>query len=159
MARVLVADDDPTIRGLVRVVLEKSGHQVSEALSAGMAVRMVEDSDYDLLVLDINLGPVTGWDVLEEMERRGIRGSIRVVALTALKDEGHVLHGWRLGVDDYFTKPFDPYILMASIQDVLDATPEELVARRQKQLDTTNVLHRLAGSVTDLSPEQPAPGA
>lgn len=144
MARVLVIDDEPQVRHLVRYVLFQAGHEVSEAASGGEAVRLMEDEgEYDLLILDLAMGLVCGWEVLEEAQRRGIRGQTRVMVLTALDNEGDVLTGWRLGVDEYCTKPFEPYVLLGAVEDVLSASPEELERNRREQLLTTELFHRL----------------
>jgi DNA-binding response OmpR family regulator len=143
MARVLVVEDDDDIRQLVTGFLTREGHQTEGASSAEEAIARLREGGYDLLVLDVMLGRVSGWSVLEELNRSGLRHRLKVLALTARRSERDFMDGWRLGVDQYMTKPFDAETFLASVQDVLTRTPEQLAARRKAELEKAELLYRL----------------
>jgi two-component system phosphate regulon response regulator PhoB len=94
-------------------------------------------------VLDLMLGRVSGWQVLRQMERWGIRRRTKVLVLTARASERDILHGWRMGADEYVTKPFDPSLLVDAVAWTLERTPEELEDRRRNELEKTELLYRV----------------
>jgi two-component system response regulator ResD len=143
MARILVVEDEPRIRQLVRMVLEGESHEADEAESGAQALERLSERGYDLVVLDLMLGRVSGWQVLRQMERWGIRGRTKVLVLTARASERDILHGWRMGADEYVTKPFDPTHLIEAVEWTLQRTPEELERRRRTELEKTELLYRV----------------
>jgi DNA-binding response OmpR family regulator len=116
MARVLVVDDDLTVRDVVRRYLELGGHQVSLADNGEDALRWVDEHRPDLVVLDLML---PGMDGLEVCRRLRQRGAVPVVMLTALGEEENRIAGLELGADDYVTKPFSPRELALRVSSVL----------------------------------------
>jgi two-component system, OmpR family, response regulator ResD len=143
MARVLVVEDDDDVRQVVTGFLSREGHDTEEAASGEEAIARLREEGYDLLVLDVMLGPVSGWHVLEELNRSGIRSRVKVLALTARRSERDFMDAWRLGVDQYLTKPFEADTFLGAVQDVLARTPEQLAARRKAELDKAELLYRL----------------
>jgi CheY-like chemotaxis protein len=104
-ARVLVVDDDDTIRAVVRRLAEIAGAQVTEAESGEAALRALYDLRPDIVVLDIDLPGLDGWQVLERMRQLT---DIPVVMLSAHDDELEKVRALQAGADDYVTKPFGP---------------------------------------------------
>jgi DNA-binding response OmpR family regulator len=143
MARILVVEDDPHVRHLVHMVLGAEAHEVDDAGSGSEGLEQLAESAYDLVVLDLMLGRVSGWQVLRQMERWGIRRRTKVLVLTARASERDILHGWRMGADEYVTKPFDPTHLVEAVEWTLQRTPEELEARRRGELEKTELLYRV----------------
>jgi len=143
MAHILVVEDDDSIRELINRVLSTGGHDVYTASSGTEAIERLGERSFDLVVLDLMLGATSGWDVLEGAQRSGVRGKFRVVMLTARNSERDFLHGWRSGVDQYVTKPFDPESLLTTIGDILRRSPEELAERRKEELEKAELLYRL----------------
>ena len=143
MARILVVEDDDAIRQLVCKVLSMAGHETEEAASGDEAVRRLADERFHLVVLDLMLGAISGWDVLEEAGRRGVRDRFKVLMLTARRSERDFLHGWRMGVDQYLTKPFEVDALTEAVTDTLQRSPEQLAARRKEELEKAELLYRL----------------
>lgn len=143
MARILVVDDDPDIRRLLNVILVEEGHNVMSAPDGDKALEMVTAELPDLLVLDVMMPKKDGYTVLKEMKSAGIRESTKVLVLTARGAEADWLRGYKLGADQYLTKPFEMEELVAAIQDLLTMTKEELRARRQQELDRAQLLSRL----------------
>ena len=143
MARILVVEDDDAIRQLVHKVLGMSGHDVEEAATGDEAIKRLAEDKFALVVLDLMLGAISGWDVLEEAGRRGVRDRFKVLMLTARRSERDFLHGWRMGVDAYLTKPFEVEALTEAVQDTLQRSPEQLATRRKEELEKAELLYRL----------------
>jgi DNA-binding response OmpR family regulator len=114
--RVLVVDDDVTVRDVVRRYLERAGHEVRLAGNGEEALRLAERMRPDLVVLDLML---PGLDGLEVCRRLRERWAVPVVMLTALGEEEDRIAGLQLGADDYVTKPFSPRELALRVGSVL----------------------------------------
>ena len=143
MAQILVVEDDDAIRDLIGRILAKDNHGISEAPSGQQAIDFLQKGTFDLILLDLMLGRTSGFDVLEEIDRKGLRARSRVVMLTARTSEKDFLHGWRSGVDQYLTKPFDPDMLLRTVREILLRSPEELAERRKGELEKAELLYRL----------------
>jgi DNA-binding response OmpR family regulator len=143
MAQILVVEDDTEIRGLIVRVLAMGGYDVAEASSGVDALAKLKERSFDLVLLDLMLGNSSGWDILEEAGRTDLRGKFRVIMLTARNSERDFLHGWRSGVDQYVTKPFDPETLLETVREILNQSPEELAERRKEELEKAELLYRL----------------
>lgn len=115
-ARVLVVDDEPTVREVVGDYLRRDGFVVHEAADGAEALAAVTGFRPDLVVLDLMLPAVPGLDVLREL-RSG--SSIPVILLTARAEESDRVVGLELGADDYVVKPFSPRELAARVRSVL----------------------------------------
>jgi two-component system KDP operon response regulator KdpE len=123
--KILVVDDEPRVVQLVRVVLEAVGYNVIAAISGESAVEMVALEQPDLVLLDIRLP--NGPDGYEVCERIREFSHVGVIMLTAKAQQDDVLRGFRVGADDYLTKPFNAKELVARVKAVLRRTkyPEE----------------------------------
>ncbi len=131
MARVLVVDDDLTVREVVVSYLRAAGHDVTEAGDGAAALAEVAVSDPQLVVLDLMLPGVDG---LEVCRRLRATSEVPVIMLTALGEEQDRVLGLEIGADDYVTKPFSPRELVLRVDSVLrravdpaPAVPEVLV--------------------------------
>jgi DNA-binding response OmpR family regulator len=118
-ARILVVDDDPEVRLLLRRTLERRGFVVQEASDGQQALDAEAAGAIDLIVLDLTLPAVDGLEVLRRVR---IRGSLPVILLTGHGDEGDRVLGLEMGADDYVVKPFSPRELEARIRSVLRRT-------------------------------------
>jgi type IV pilus assembly protein PilB len=116
--RVLVADDDPQMRRLIRSILERDGYEVSEAADGLDALEQVEGRPFDLMLLDIDMPRLDGLGVLEELRARIKTSGVPVIVLTARTDdtETRVLD---LGAQDFLSKPVQPNSLQARVKAVL----------------------------------------
>jgi two-component system phosphate regulon response regulator PhoB len=117
--RILVVDDEPDITALVAYHLAKSGYRVSTATSGPDALEAVAEERPDLVVLDLMLPGVSGFEVLQDLRRRPETAELGVIVLTARKDEGDRIKGLTLGADDYLVKPFSPQELVLRVGAVL----------------------------------------
>jgi DNA-binding response OmpR family regulator len=116
MARVLVVDDDHTVREVVVSYLRAARHDVDEAVDGERALAVMRDHPADLVVLDLML---PGIDGLEVCRRLRAAGDVPVIMLTALGEETDRVVGLEQGADDYVTKPFSPRELVLRVESVL----------------------------------------
>ncbi len=114
--RILVVDDEAGIRELVGQYLRTEGYEVDEAADGEDALRRFQERAHDLVVLDLRLPGIDGFDVLREIRRTS---QVYVILLTARAEETDKLIGLELGADDYVTKPFSPRELVARVRAVL----------------------------------------
>lgn len=124
--KILVVDDESRMRKLVRDFLVKAGYDVVEAGDGEEALDIFfRQKDIALVVLDVMMPKMDGWQVCRELRDYS---KVPVIMLTARGDEQDELQGFRLGVDEYISKPFSPKILVARIEAILRRTsqkPEE----------------------------------
>mgnify|MGYP001019799392 CR=1 FL=1 len=145
MARVLVVDDDLTVREVVVSYLRAAGHAVAEAADGEAALTVMRDAPADLVVLDLML---PGIDGLEVCSRLRATSDVPVIMLTALGSEADRLVGLELGADDYVTKPFSPRELALRVGSVLRRVGEREDAQDLEPLvDGDLVLDRAAHTV------------
>src|SRR5215470_9232618 len=127
--RVLVVDDDETVRDVVRRYLELAGHEVTLAGDGELALSLVARAEPDLIVLDLMLPGIDGLEVCRRIRQHS---TVPVVMLTALGEEENRIAGLQLGADDYVTKPFSPRELALRVSSVLRrarAVPAPTAAR------------------------------
>jgi two-component system, OmpR family, phosphate regulon response regulator PhoB len=117
--RILVVDDEPDITALVAYHLAKAGYRVSTAANGPDALKAAREERPDVVILDIMLPTVSGYDVLGEMRRREETREVGVILLTARREEADRIKGLSLGADDYLTKPFSPQELTLRVQALL----------------------------------------
>ena len=106
--RILVVDDEPDITALVAYHLAKAGYRVSTAANGPDALRAAREERPDVVVLDLMLPGVSGYDVLAELRRVEETREVGVILLTSRREEADRIRGLSLGADDYLTKPFSP---------------------------------------------------
>ena len=116
MARILVVDDDIEIQKMLAYVLEREGHVPVEATTGEDALRILMESSVDLVILDLMLPGMSGYDVCERIRTRL---AIPVLILTARASEADMVRGLDTGADDYLTKPFSPTELLARLRALL----------------------------------------
>lgn len=114
--RILLVDDEPRIREVVANYLRRDGYLVQTAVDGATARRELAEFAPDLVVLDLMLPSVSGFEVLAEIRRNG---DLPVIVLTARSEEADRVAGLELGADDYVVKPFSPRELVARVRTVL----------------------------------------
>ncbi|MCE2803472.1 MAG: response regulator transcription factor [Gemmatimonadetes bacterium] len=117
--RILVVDDEPDIVALVVYHLAKAKYKVSSATSGSDALALAKRERPALVVLDLMLPGMSGFDVLEQLRADANTASIAVLMLTARKEEPDRIRGLELGADDYLTKPFSPQELVLRVGAIL----------------------------------------
>jgi len=114
--KILLIDDDPTLLDLLSQYLQEAGYQVFTAANGPLGMKLAYNERPDLVLLDVMMPGMDGWEIcarLREMTQ------VPIVMVTAKSSEGDKLRGFRLGVDDYVTKPFSFAELVARVQAVL----------------------------------------
>ncbi len=116
MKKALLVDDDPNICELLRLYFEKEGFAVSVAMDGPSALRSYRESHHDIVLLDLMLPGMDGFDVCREIRKDS---AVPIIMLTARGDTLDKVVGLELGSDDYVQKPFEPKELMARVKAVL----------------------------------------
>lgn len=116
MTKILVVDDDPHIRELVRLNMERDGFEVCEAADGADALKLLDNTKVDLVVLDVMMPSVDGWELCQNIREQS---SLPVLMLTAQGETTHKVKGLQLGADDYVVKPFEPIELIARVRALL----------------------------------------
>jgi len=126
--RILVVDDEPDITALVAYHLARAGYRVSTASNGQEAIKAAREERPDVVVLDLMLPGVSGYEVLRELRRHPDTGDVGVILLTARREEADRIKGLSLGADDYLTKPFSPQELTLRVSAVLRRLASPAVA-------------------------------
>lgn len=114
--RILLADDDPDIRALVRYRLQKAGYEVIDAGDGQTALTLAQEHHPDLAVLDVMMPGMDGFQVTAALRADSKTASIPVILLTARVHAADVERGFAAGADDYIRKPFSPQELLLRVQ-------------------------------------------
>jgi len=134
LGTVLVVEDEPDVAELIRYHLAKEGYDVRLAASGGDAVKYAVSLQPDLILLDIMVPQLNGWEVCRRLKQDPETRGLPVIMVTGRVEEGDKVLGFELGADDYVTKPFSPRELVARVR---------AVARRGKQTERPGTAHRL----------------
>jgi CheY-like chemotaxis protein len=125
MATILVVDDEPSVRALIRDTLELEDHSVLEAVDGPSALEALQDPALpDCVVLDIMMPGISGLDVLTELRGKPATKELPVILLTAMADDATTWAGWSAGANVFLPKPFDPGALLDWIDRVLEGGGE-----------------------------------
>jgi two-component system response regulator MtrA len=116
MSLIFVVDDDPDVRELVEYKLLQQGHDVRSAADGQEALRLVRGAKPALLLLDVMMPGLSGFDVLTQLRGDEATKSLPIIMLTAKAETDDVERGLALGANDYMIKPFSPRELMNRIQ-------------------------------------------
>ena len=119
--KILAVDDEKHIVRLVQVNLERAGYEVVTANDGKEALEKVESETPDLVVLDVMMPYMDGFEVLQNLRRNPSTRDIPVIMLTAKAQDQDVFKGWQSGVDCYLTKPFNPIELLAFVKRIFDS--------------------------------------
>ena len=158
MAKILVVDDEPRIRDLIREHLQHSGYACAEAGDGAQALSILSQGGIDLVILDIMMPFMDGMTCLREMRSRKI--NTPVIMLTARSEEYDKLAGLEGGADDYVVKPFSPRELVARVKAVLARTmpaPAEtggVYTFGDLVIDTASHSVKVAGQEAPLTPKE-----
>lgn len=118
---VLVVEDDPKIRQLVKIYLIKDGFEVIEATTGSEAKQKIKELDPCILILDLMLPEISGEEICKWV-REELKSNMPIIMLTAKVSEKERIRGFKLGADDYVVKPFSPAELMVRVEAVLRRT-------------------------------------
>ncbi len=128
-AKILVVDDDPSIRNLIQRFLSKQNYQVESAEDGKTALAVFEQFNPDLVILDVNLPDTIGYNLCQEMQNRT---KVFVLMLTSRADEADKIRGFSQGADDYLTKPFSLGELEVRVGAILKRQRVVTTAEKQR---------------------------
>jgi len=154
--KILLIDDDATLRELLASHLQTAGYVPLAAPDGPAGLRLAAESAPALVVLDVMMPGMNGWEVVERLRARA---SVPIILLTAKTEEIDKLRGFRLGVDDYVTKPFSFAEMVARVGAVLSrAAPAQAYPRQRASGDLAIDFERRrvtrAGQAVDLTPTE-----
>lgn len=159
--KIMVVDDDTNICELLRLYLEKEGYTVSIANTGMQAVKMFAEHQPDLMLLDVMMPELDGWQVCREVRKYSNKP---IIMLTAKGETFDKVLGLELGADDYITKPFDTKEVLARIKAVLRRTSGGSTASENSQIkqvsydnltvNLTNYELRVKGEKVDAPPKE-----
>lgn len=155
---ILVVDDEEDILDLLQYNLEKEGYRVETALDGSLAIGKTSVSPFDLLILDVMMPGLDGFEVCRRIRADGPNTGTPIVFLTARTGELDQIHGLELGADDYIQKPISPRVLMARVRSVLRRSAEsvrtetivmpEVLAVGELEINRQNYTVRIHGAET-----------
>lgn len=114
---VLIADDDQAVLTMLYKVVRSSGIEADTAASGEEALALLEQKPYDLLLLDVNMHGMDGFQVVQAIRRRGLK--LPIIIVSGRKEDYDTLYGLDIGADDYVTKPFNPVTLGAKVKALI----------------------------------------
>jgi len=115
--RILVVDDEEALRTVLSTELSSEGYEVNTAADGSEAIELVKDNNYDLVLLDIKMPNVDGFEVLKYI--KGGKPDVKVIMLTGFADLKNAIESKRLGAEDFVSKPYDLVDLLTTIERVL----------------------------------------
>jgi DNA-binding response OmpR family regulator len=150
---ILLVDDDATLRELLAEHLQTAGYRVLSAPDGSIGLQLFAEARPDLIVLDVMMPGMSGWEVCEQIRSKSITP---IILLTAKSEELDKLRGFRLGVDDYVTKPFSFAEMVARVGAVLtraqhDAAPMHSIKSNDLSIDFDQHRVTVGGQPVDLT--------
>jgi two-component system phosphate regulon response regulator PhoB len=146
--RILVVDDEPDITALVAYHLARAGYRVSTAANGQDALKAAREERPDIVVLDLMLPGVSGYEVLRELRQRRDTADVGVILLTARREETDRIKGLTRGADDYLTKPVSPQELTLRVAALLRRLAAPAVAAGSSLVEGPLTIDRGAHKVT-----------
>lgn len=154
--RILVVDDEPGIRDLLADALAMAGFEMTSCESASQAFQLIQSQHFDLVIADVNMPRVTGFDLLQKLRSADVQTPF--LFLTARADQHDIAEGFRVGADDYVTKPFSIEEISLRVNAILRRTgvqgPSDVLQCGPLVMDVAKHEVRVAEQLVDLSPTE-----
>ncbi len=159
MPRILVVDDDKQIVRLVRSYLEQAGYHVLTASDGETALHAIRHDDPDLVVLDLMLPDLDGWEITRIIRSDPGLAGLPIVMLTARVEDTDKIVGLEIGADDYIAKPFNPREVVARVRAVLRRSgstpaPSQTLHVDELRIDLERHEATMDGNLLDLTPTE-----
>ena len=153
MSRILIVDDSSPARSLIRAIVTLDGHSASEAGTGEEALTALAGEQFDLMILDLVMPGIDGYQVLEQLRKMPAREETPVIAISDQEEAIDAIRSSELGALDHLSKPFGYDQMEKSIKRVLEATPEQIIELREAKLAQVEAYKK----VIDLVDEAKAP--
>ncbi len=135
MSAILVVDDQPDIRELLKTILSLRDFEVTEASGGPKALEFLDAGEsYDLILLDVQMPEMDGWDTLHSIRERYGELGPRVVLCTVKGHPRDLIHGWMLGCDGYVWKPFDLNAIIEEVNTVMGREAQDRIRVRRNAI-------------------------
>jgi DNA-binding response OmpR family regulator len=160
LGRILVVEDEPDVAELIRYNLAKEGWEVTSVANGADALRRARESRPDVVLLDIMVPQLNGWEVCRRLKQDPDTTAVPVIMVTGRVEEGDKVLGFELGADDYVTKPFSPRELIARIRAVVRRGKGEAAGRKphlkagELEIDRYRFEVRMKGRPVELTPKE-----
>jgi DNA-binding response OmpR family regulator len=161
LGRVLVVEDEADVAELLRYHLAKEGYDVTLLGSGAEALRQAREAPPDLMLLDVLLPEINGWEICRRLKQEPETRGIPVIMVTGRAEEGDKVLGFELGADDYVTKPFSPRELLARVRAVTRRSRQGAPGERKRQMragdleiDRDRFEVRMKGKPIELTPKE-----
>jgi len=133
--KILIVEDEADIRLILCVYLQYAGFVVQAAAHGQEAIAMIAEFKPHLIVLDLMMQPITGWEVLDWLRANQLTPPLPVIILTALSDIKEQVHGFEEGAIEYMAKPAQPSKVLERIRAILSLSPEQRLLLQQEQME------------------------
>jgi two-component system, OmpR family, phosphate regulon response regulator PhoB len=120
MRKLLIADDEPGVRSLVRMTLESDAYEILEASDGDEALMLALEHSPELVLLDVSMPGLSGLQVCRLLKENPSTADITVVMLTSMAQDSDKAWGKAAGADEYFTKPFSPVALLRKVDEIFE---------------------------------------
>jgi phosphate regulon transcriptional regulator PhoB len=160
LGKVLVVEDERDVAELIRFNLTREGYEVVVAPTGGDALKHVRESRPDIILLDIMVPQLNGWEVCRRLKQDAETGAIPIIMVTGRVEEGDKVLGFEMGADDYVTKPFSPRELLARIRAVVRRGKPEGAEKKAHlragdlEIDRHRFEVRMSGRRVELTPRE-----
>jgi two-component system, OmpR family, alkaline phosphatase synthesis response regulator PhoP len=155
---VLIIEDDPDIRELIRFNLNREGYRVSESADGQDGLTKANATGFDLILLDLMLPGISGLEICRSLKGHPQTANTPIIMVTAKGEEADIIVGLELGADDYVVKPFSPRILLSRIKAVVrrrrasaDPIPEGSIRLDSLEIHEGKREVRVAGNLVELT--------
>jgi two-component system alkaline phosphatase synthesis response regulator PhoP len=132
LGRILLVEDEPDVAELIRYNLANAGYEVTKVSTGTDALRLAREASPDLILLDLMIPQLNGWEVCRRLRAEAATRAIPVIIVTARVEEGDKVLGFEMGADDYITKPFAVRELLARIQAVMRRSRPEAHEKKHR---------------------------
>jgi two-component system alkaline phosphatase synthesis response regulator PhoP len=160
LGRVLLVEDEGDVAELMRYNLAKEGYDVVLTASGNEVIRLARESRPDVILLDIMIPQLNGWEVCRRLKKDPELAAIPVIMVSGRVEEGDKVLGFEVGADDYVTKPFSPRELIARVRAVLrrgrqpDVKEKKALKAGDLEIDRYRFEVRMKGRQVDLTPKE-----
>lgn len=127
--RILIVDDDISVTTMLKKAVQSSGLEAEVANSGEAALELLQQTGFDLILMDINMPGIDGFQAVERIRKQGIQTPIMIIS--GRQEEIDTLYGLNIGADDYITKPFNPITLTAKIKALIRRSRNDLPGSSQ----------------------------
>lgn len=148
--KILVVEDEADIRQVLCFFLRHSGFDVLDVTNGQSAIRAIPEYAPHLIILDLLMQPVSGWDVLHWLRSQHLTPPLPVLVLSALVQLPEQVHGFEEGAVEYITKPTQPMVIVERVRTILSLTTEQRLLMQRKRMDEQRkTLDRLSSPQPD----------